>query len=194
MHKRSKLLLSLTLLIALILIGNASFIHAKAQLAQVLLNKAWYETREHATNIKPWPWADTWPVARIQVPRLKIDHIVLAGANGEALAFGPGHLHGTALPGQTGNVLISGHRDTHFAFLEKVQLGDRIMIDTIRSRTVYRVEELLIIDKEIVEYIPMDQSNKLILITCYPFNAIQSGGSLRYLVMAEPEQNKIHNI
>lgn len=194
MHKRSKLLLSLTLLIALILIGNASFIHAKAQLAQVLLNKAWNETREHATNIKPWPWADTWPVARIQVPRHKIDHIVLAGANGEALAFGPGHLHGTALPGQTGNVLISGHRDTHFAFLEKVQLGDRIMLDTIRSRTVYRVEELLIIDKEIVEYIPMDQSNKLILITCYPFNAIQSGGSLRYLVMAEPEQNKIHNI
>lgn len=194
MHKRSKLLLSLTLLIALILIGNASFIHAKAQLAQVLLNKAWNETREHATNIKPWPWADTWPVARIQVPRHKIDHIVLAGANGEALAFGPGHLHGTALPGQTGNVLISGHRDTHFAFLEKIQLGDRIMLDTIRSRTVYRVEELLIIDKEIVEYIPMDQSNKLILITCYPFNAIQSGGSLRYLVMAEPEQNKIHNI
>lgn len=75
--------------------GSAAYLHAKAWLAQVLLAEAWAATLADGTPHKPWPWADTAPVARLQVPALGVDQIVLAGVSGRSLAFGPGHLDGT---------------------------------------------------------------------------------------------------
>ena len=72
-------------------LGLGAWIHAKAMLAQSLLETAWSETLRTGKEVKPWPWADTWPVARLTVPRLGIRRIVLAGASGSSLAFGPGH-------------------------------------------------------------------------------------------------------
>jgi hypothetical protein len=72
---------------------------------------------------KPWPWADTWPVARLRMQHPSVDLIVLAGAYGRTLAFGPGHVTSSALPGQEGTVMLTGHRDTHFRFLKDVQTG-----------------------------------------------------------------------
>ncbi|MFP6625625.1 MAG: sortase, partial [Deltaproteobacteria bacterium] len=111
------LLLGVTLslfVVSLWQIGGAVYIHAKAELSQVLLKRAWARTLEYGEPSRPWPWADTWPVARLRVPRLGIDQVVLAGASGASLAFAPGHLSGTASPGETGSTVISGHRDTHF--------------------------------------------------------------------------------
>ena len=85
------------------------------QLAQVLLDRAWSRAQSEAEPQRPWPWADTWPVARIGASQLDRPLIVLAGAHGASLAFAPGHLDGTPRPGATGNSVVAGHRDGSFA-------------------------------------------------------------------------------
>src|SRR3954471_8565518 len=110
--------------IGLILFGQGAYIHAKALLAQVLLERAFTETIATGRETKPWAWADTWPVARIEVRRIHASIIVLAGSSGQALAFGPGHVENTPDAGERGVTVYSAHRDTHFRFLKNVALGD----------------------------------------------------------------------
>lgn len=167
-------------------IGQGTYIHAKAVFAQLLLETAWSETLNGQKEVKPWPWADTWPVARLSAPDLGISRIVLAGASGSSLAFGPGHLFGSATPGESGNIIISGHRDTHFSFLEELKAGDHLQLQSDHNTASYQVTDIVIIDKTKVDFIPTDLNNKLLLITCYPFDAIQAGGPLRYIVIAKP--------
>ncbi len=167
-------------------IGSASYIHSKAILAQVLLETAWDKTVHGQQEVKPWPWADTWPISRMDVPGLGIDRIVLAGASGSSLAFGPGHLFGSPLPGQQGNIVIAGHRDTHFRFLKDIQRGELIQLQSNKGRTIsYEVSETIIVDEKQAEYLANTSENTLTLITCYPFDAIRPGGPLRYLVIAK---------
>jgi sortase A len=111
------------------LLGHGLWIYAKAELAQHLLQRAWARTLAGERAVKPWPWADTWPVARIRLPAHGIDLIVLDGVSGRTLAFGPGHMPGTPLPGRAGVTVIAGHRDTHFRFLRDVQAGDEILVE-----------------------------------------------------------------
>jgi sortase A len=184
-HTFKKIVLILLPLCGLWFIGQGSYIHAKAVVAQLLLERAWTETLEGQKEVKPWPWADTWPIARLRAPSYGISHIVLAGASGSSLAFGPGHLFNSANPGEKGNVIISGHRDTHFSFLEKIKKGDHFELQSKSKISAYQVIDVQIIDKTKIDKIPVDSKNKLILITCYPFDAIQAGGPLRYLVTAE---------
>jgi len=173
-------------------IGSASYIHAKAILAQVLLETAWDKTIHGQQEVKPWPWADTWPISRLDVPSLGIDRIVLAGASGSSLAFGPGHLFGSSSPGQQGNIVIVGHRDTHFRFLKAIQQGEIIQLQTVTGDTLqYEVIETKIADKRETKYLASTQEDKLTLITCYPFDAIRPGGPLRYLVIAKQRKPDI---
>lgn len=166
-------------------IAQGAYIHAKAQFAQYLMRKSWDKTLVGAREVKPWPWADTWPVARLEVPRLGVDQYVLAGASGRTLAFGPGHLSGSPLPGEQGNTVFSGHRDTHFKFMQHLQLGDEIVI-TATNGMQYRYE---ISDTTVVNYqdtrVTMSSDNRqLTLVTCYPFRSINPSGDKRYVVIA----------
>jgi sortase A len=113
-------------LAGLVLLSQGVYIHAKALLAQVLLEQAFAETIATGRETRPWSWTDTWPVARIEVKRLRASAIVLAGSSGQALAFGPGHVELTADAGERGTVVYSAHRDTHFSFLRDVVVGDEI--------------------------------------------------------------------
>src|ERR1700716_3687580 len=115
-------------LAGLVLLGQGSYIHAKAILAQILLERAFTETVASGHETKPWSWADTWPVARIEVRRIHASAIVLAGSSGQALAFGPGHVERTPDAGERGVAVYSAHRDTHFRFLRDVAIGDEIDI------------------------------------------------------------------
>src|SRR6266436_9474953 len=129
-----------------VLFGHGAYIHAKALLAQVLLERAFTETIASGHPVKPWSWADTWPVARIEVKRLHASAIVLAGSSGQALAFGPGHVERTPDAGERGVAVYSAHRDTHFAFLKNVVIGDDI--DIVRSdgrKFRYRVDSTSIV-------------------------------------------------
>jgi sortase A len=165
--------------------ASAAYIHAKAELAQWLVADAWQRTRQGEARATPWPWADTWPVARLRVERLKIDQMVLAGASGRTLAFGPGWMKASAVPGEPGSSVIAAHRDTHFAFLRHLQAGDLIKIETVGRQLQYRVSHSQIADSDRQQLLPVSGEQELVLVTCYPFDAVMAGGSLRYLVFAE---------
>ncbi|MCB1954515.1 MAG: class GN sortase [Rhodocyclaceae bacterium] len=167
-------------------LGHAGYIQAKAWLAQSLIRDAWARVQAGEAQAKPWPWADTWPVARLRAPAQDIDRMVLAGADGRTMAFGPGHLYGTPLPGEPGNSVVGAHRDTHFAFLQWIQDGDLIEIETARGRLVrYRVVERAVVDRRDTGLIGRAVGDReLTLVTCYPFDALRAGGDSRFLVRA----------
>ena len=173
-------------LVGLSLTGKATYIHAKAGLARYLLRSSWQETMEKGDAVKPWAWADTWPVARMIVPEHEIDLVVLEGDSGNVLAFGPGHMTLSSLPGQPGNSIISGHRDTSFRFLERVRVGDRITVQTKEGSMVpFKVIATQVIDEAVLDMNIETDIPLLTLVTCYPFDAVVPGGSERYLVFAE---------
>ncbi|MFA0811275.1 class GN sortase [Microbulbifer epialgicus] len=166
------------------LLGSASWPLAKAELAQVLINSAWEEQLQGGAPQKPWPWADTWPVAKLKLEG-QSPLIVLAGSSGQALAFGPGLLSGSGSPGENRTTVIAAHRDTHFAGLDRVRRGTSIYLQDKYGRWhTYRVSEMRIVDSE-SERLPVFAERGLLLVTCYPFNALAAGGPLRYLVYAE---------
>ena len=168
--------------VGLLLCGQAAAIHAKAALAQVLLQRAFARSVATWEPVKPWPWADTWPVARIEVPRLKRSAVVLQGDSGEALAFGPGHVRGTPEAGRRGTAVYVAHRDTHFAFLGEVRRGD--VIEVVRSdgrRFRYRVTGLRVADRRASGVDAAAPGVRLALATCWPLDA-RTRGRLRYVV------------
>jgi sortase A len=179
-------------------LGAAGYIHAKAWLAQVLLSHAWAETMaDHARGgepagglERPWPWADTGPVARLRVPELGVDETVLAGASGRTLAFGPGHLDQTAMPGEAGHSVISGHRDTHFAFLADLAPDMKLEVQRADgSWRSYQVRDSAVLDSRTARLSLAADRPALTLVTCWPFDAIDPGGPLRYAVYATEDED-----
>ncbi len=171
--------------------GHGAWIYMKAELAQYLLERAWTETLAGNRHVSPWPWADTWPIARLLVPQHHIDMFVLAGASGRTLAFGPGHVSSSALPGTKGTTILNGHRDTHFTFLEKIQTGDVMIVEQTNGfRTRYTVRDMKIVDARHAVIFHDESKPQLVLITCYPFDAIAPGSPLRYVVDAEKQTSQ----
>jgi sortase A len=167
-------------------LGHGVWIHVKAHLAQHLLHRAWARTLAGERDVKPWPWADTWPVARLKSPAHGVDLIVLAGVSGRTLAFGPGHATRSAAPGAAGTAIVSGHRDTHFAFLARVRAGETLTMEVPgRAPVVFRVSETRVVDARTAVVLSDDAVTGLVLLTCYPFDAVTAGGPLRYVVTAE---------
>jgi sortase A len=172
-------------------LGEGSWIYAKAGLAQHLLQRAWSRSLAGETKSKPWPWADTWPVARLIVPSQHIDQIVLEGAYGRTLAFGPGHVESAESIGASNTIILTGHRDTHFRFLKRLQQNDVIELDTATGiRRRYRVKETRIADSRSASIGIEQDHSQLVLVTCYPFDAIQAGGPLRYVVTATMDKEQ----
>jgi len=176
----------LFLVLAIYFLAAAFYIPVKAVIAQSLLQSAWHKTLAGETNVKPWPWAKTWPVARLKVPALNIDQIVLEGDKGNSLAFAPGRQVKTFYDKSVGLTMISAHRDTHFRFLKDISLGQQIELqDESGEMQRYQVEDIQIVDsRKMGVRIPLT-GHWLTLVTCYPFDAITSGGPLRYVVFAE---------
>lgn len=181
-----RLVLALTIaLIGLVLLGQGAYIHAKALLAQVLLERAFAEAIVTGRDVKPWSWADTWPVARIEVKRIGASAIALAGSSGQALAFGPGHVELTPDAGERGVAVYSAHRDTHFRFLKDVAMGDEIAVTRRDGRTFrYRVNGTSVVRFDRSGIDPLAEGHKLVLSTCWPLDAA-TPGPMRYLVHAD---------
>lgn len=165
--------------------GQGVWIAAKAEIAQVLLAHAWARAIDGETAPTPWPWADTWPVARLSVPELGEHAIVLADAGGESLAFGPSLLAVSARPGEAGVSVIAAHRDTHFAFLRDVEPGQTVIVEPADGPPVaYRVTGSEIVDANRSGIHVDGGPARLALVTCWPFGAM-TPGPLRYVVWAE---------
>jgi sortase A len=168
----------------LLLLGQGAYIHAKALVAQVLLERAFARTIAGGHNVKPWPWADTWPIARIEIKRLHADAIVLAGSSGQALAFGPGHVELTPDAGERGIAVYSAHRDTHFRFLKDVIVGDEIDVTRNDGNAFrYRVDGSSVVRFDASGIDPLSNVYELVLSTCWPFDSVISGPD-RYILHA----------
>ena len=171
-------------LIGTILFGDGVYIHAKAWLAQVLLERAFDRSVATGQPVKPWSWADTWPVARIEVKRIGASAIVLSGTSGQALAFGPGHINETVDVGERGVAVYAAHRDTHFRFLRNVVIGD--VIDVTRSdgkHFSYRADASRVARFDASGIEPASPDFELVFTTCWPFDAVTSGPE-RYILHA----------
>lgn len=148
--------------------ASAAWIPAKAALAQLLLERAFERSLASGRPEKPWPWADTAPLERIEVPRLNESAIVLSGASGQAMAFGPTRLAPRSADGVT---VLAAHRDTHFAFIRDLRRGDIVTSEAIDgTRATYRIEAFDTVrwDRFAIPLAP--HGEWLALTTCYPFD------------------------
>lgn len=167
------------------LMGDALYIRAKAVVAQILLERAFAAEISSGAVVKPWSWADTWPVARIEVPRLNAHAIVLAGGSGQALAFGPGHLERTPDAGDPGTAVYAAHRDTHFAFLGDLVTGDDVVVRRRDGAALrFRVSHSEVVRWDSSGIDPAAPGRHLALATCWPLDSILPG-PLRYVVHAD---------
>lgn len=168
-------------------IASGTYVYAKATMAQWLIEHAWQKTLAGERAVKPWQWADTWPVSRLMVPAHNVDLYVLQGSSGRTLAFGPGHMANTPLPGGFGNSVIGGHRDTHFRFLQDIKVGDSLFVEKPDGQRIeYEVFNRSIVDHNDTAQVLSQDEDELTLVTCYPFDAVVAGGPLRFVVEARP--------
>ncbi|MEO8486383.1 MAG: class GN sortase [Betaproteobacteria bacterium] len=173
---------------AVAMIAGALAILMKAHAGQILLDVSWKRALAGGTAPAPWPWADTRPVAKLYAPRQRVERLLLAGANGRTLAWGPGVADGSARPGERGNAVVTAHRDTHFRFLADVTIGDALVIERPDGvRVAYRIVATRIADASTLATTLRRDADvpTLTLVTCWPLGAIVPGGTLRYVVVAE---------
>jgi len=188
-----------SLAIALLIIGSAiaawgAYLPAKAALAQILLERAWMRVQKGEVSARPWPWADMTPLAEIEIPRLRQRVIVLEGASGEAMAFGPGHMPNTPGIGAPGTSIVAAHRDTQFSSLGALRPGDEIVATSRNGRrTTFRVSATHVVRANVSGLDPAyggPAGARLALVTCYPFEGVLHS-PLRYVVIADkyPAEN-----
>lgn len=172
--------------------GSGSWLLLKAELAQYLISDSWQRQLSSGEIHKPWPWADTWPVAQLKLGDEK-PLMVLQGTSGQALAFGPG-MYETAVVSTEGNAgavatVIAAHRDTHFRGLKHLRPGMPVQLQGRDGRWhSFRVQGAQVVDSRsgaLPVFAQAGPAPDLILVTCYPFDALDNGGPLRYLVYAE---------
>jgi len=175
------------------LTGRALYLRAKAGIAGILIRRAWEQSVRSGQPLAPWPWADTHPVARLQIPRLGYDEIVLEGATPRTLAFGPAHMLGGPGLGRPGNLLLAGHRTSWFRPLEAIAPGDTIQITWFDSRSTrlrertYTVSLIRVVEPQDVTLLAPTSEDALTLITCYPFGSSPRSPQ-RFVVRAFPSE------
>lgn len=166
--------------------GQGAYVPAEGWLAQEFMQRAWTGPPASAAGPTSWPWAHTWPVARMVARAGAVDLIVLAGGSGRTLAFGPGHLSASSLPGRRGNVVIAGHGNTHFRFLRDVEVGESVFVETVSGRRYeYVISGIDVVDSRRGSLVLDTDRSMLTLVTSYPFEARTAAGTLRYVVTAE---------
>lgn len=178
-----KTVIAVLMFCAILPAADATYMLAKAELAQLLIMRAWVSSENQT---KPWPWADTRPVAKLVIERLDMEAWVLNGATGNVLAFAPGMASGSSGAGNRGVTMIGGHRDTHFKPLQHLEQGDVIDLQGLdRHWHRYAVSSITVADARTESITSDTDESTLLLVTCYPFDALSSGGPLRYVVEAK---------
>lgn len=165
-------------------IGYCAFIWGRAYYDQAQAN--W--TLNHVLpgdpgTAAPKAAAEGSLVGRIDIPRLDLSVIVFEGTSDDTLARGVGHLHGTASPGQIGNLVLAAHRDTFFRGLRDIRKGDEISVKAPDGDYQYSVDSTSIVKPTQTEVIRPTDDATLTLITCYPFNYIGAAPE-RFIVRA----------
>ena len=194
--KTLRVLTALILIAGACLTSRALYLHAKAELAGILIRRAWNESIRSGGVHKPWPWADTHPIGRLRIPRLGYDEIVLEGATARTLAFGPARLMNGAGMGEAGNLVLAGHRTSWFRPLEGIAAGDAVSIEWFDGRgglhaRTYAVQRALVVEPQDVALLAPTGDDVLTLITCYPFGSRPTSPQ-RFVVRALPVGGTAH--
>ena len=182
----------LLLVIAIVCLGYYTYVSAETYLYQA------YENRELDAVLASAPARTTAPTAatrqrprpangeiigRVEIPRLDVSAIVRAGSDARTLQLAVGHIPGTALPGEPGNIGLAAHRDTFFRRLKDIRPDDEIRVATPDGSFVYRVERTVVVKPTDVWVLDPTDSSILTLVTCYPFTYVGSAPQ-RFIVRA----------
>ena len=139
--------------------------------------------RPEAPQPAPAPVASGGVLGRIVIPRVGLSVIVVEGLEPASLRRAAGHIPGTALPGEPGNVGLAGHRDTFFRSLKELKIKDEIQLSTLKDTFRYEVESLQVVAPTDTAVLAPSSGNELTLVTCYPFNYI-GPAPMRWIVRA----------
>jgi len=163
-----------------IALGYCAFLWGRAQYDQSQGNWA----LDHpAGTAAPARTAEGGLVGRIEIPRLDLSAVVFEGTSDDTLSRGVGHLSGSAGPGERGNLVLAGHRDTFFRDLRGIREGDEVTIKTPDGEFQYQVESTAIVYPDQTEVLKPGDGAMLTLITCYPFHYIGNAPE-RFIVRA----------
>jgi sortase A len=165
----------------LLALGYAAYIVVDAKAYQAIEQRRFERSREDAA-VAP-ALIDGGAIGEIQIPRLGLTAIVVQGDSSAILQRAVGHLADTALPGESGNVVLAGHRDTFFRPLKRVHAGDAITLKTRDGDFEYRVESTAVVPPSDVQVLQSTGGRTLTLITCYPFSYLGSAPD-RFIVHA----------
>lgn len=165
---RSKQFLPYLLIVAgmglLLFVGSQ---YGSMYLAQRRMAQQWAQEQKASSSEERGPVADDGTV-RLVIPKIELTSFVVEGTNRHALLLGPGHMEHTAEPGESGNAVISGHRDTFFRHIHELEKGDQIYVDRGGKRIVYEVTGKKVVDPDDLSVANPTKDNELTLITCYP--------------------------
>jgi len=182
--------IKLTLVIGCIFCLNAGWLPAKAWLSQQLISYSWDKSLSHnngvlPSNIKPWPWADTYPIAKLTFQRLNKEIVVLNGGDPTTLAFSAGAIAPFNQLNTSKAFVVAGHRDSHFSFLKDIIMHDVISLSDKNGHSqLYQVEAIDIVDASKGDLPVSAEDPSLVLITCYPFDGAGSDSNERYVITA----------
>lgn len=179
-------------------LGYCAFSAIDAVLIQARLTRSFEDARirinprsRSALNLpselvaKPPAQPATRQMVRLKIPVIGLSVVVLEGVDSRTLRVGLGHVRGTSWPGQAGNVVIAGHRDTFFRPLRKIQVCDEILLETPDRTYHYQVDSFEVVDPHEVSALKNHGKDELTLISCYPFFYIGPAPK-RFVVHAEP--------
>jgi sortase A len=152
------------------------------QRAELTLEKRIQAQEAHETALPKLSVKEGDILGRIDIPRIELSAVVLEGTTSQTLQHGVGHIEGTALPGEPGNIGIAGHRDTYFRGLKEIRANDEIQIQTAAGITRYEVDWIQITVPSDAAIVSPATGSALTLVTCYPF----------HFVGAAPERFVVH--
>jgi len=159
---------------------------ARTAVSQYWANRT-FEQKLHAPSsppvAKPPAIEPNQVIGRLTIPRLKLEAMVREGTGARTLDLALGHIPGTALPGQAGNIGVAGHRDALFRSLGKIHKADRIRFETLVGIYEYEVESTSIVEPRTVSVLDAGRYPEITLVTCYPFYYVGSAPQ-RFIVRA----------
>jgi sortase A len=181
------------LVVGVLILGCCGYVLLDAKLYQA------YETRHFQQQIKDFrpaiagksrvhevsfPSSDGEALGEIELTRIGVTAMILEGTDERTLRRAVGHIPGTALPGETGNVAIAGHRDTFFRALRNVRQDDEITLMTLEGSYRYRVDSIKVVGPEDTQVLDSSGGDILTLVTCYPFYFV-GPAPRRFIVRAQ---------
>ncbi len=159
---------------------------ADVALAQNLMLNAWERAEHRGLFEVERRWPGAFPVLRLVAKKGDVDLVVLSGSSSQTLAIGPGHLSSSAMPGERGNTVITGRRDTWFRFLGDLEVDDSLVVETLAGRKhLYRIVGVDVVDARRSSVVLDTPDSMLSLVTGYPFDPDEAGDQLRFVVTAK---------